>query len=64
MKKTSTKFERAGVFDRMVSPQRERIERQRKLVARLERDGLPDLSIEAVRLLDEMERALAQMEAD
>jgi hypothetical protein len=64
MEKTSTKFERAGVFDGMVSPQRERIERQRKLVARLERDGLPDLSIEAVRLLGEMERALAQMKAD
>jgi hypothetical protein len=63
MKKTSSKLERAGVFDGMVSPQRERIERQRRLVARLERDGLANLSIEAVRLLGEMERALAQMEA-
>jgi hypothetical protein len=43
--------------------QRRRIDRQRELIARLERDGSPDLVAEAVRVLGEMEQALAQMEA-
>ena len=43
--------------------QRRRIERQRGLIARLESDGLPDSVAEAVRILGEMEQALAQMEA-
>jgi hypothetical protein len=43
--------------------QRLRIERQRHLIARHERDGYPDLVADAVRMLDEMERALARMEA-
>jgi hypothetical protein len=43
--------------------QRRRIERQRELIARLERDGSPDLVADAVRILGEMEQALAQMEA-
>ena len=41
--------------------QRRRIERQRELIARLERDGSPDA--DAVRILGEMEQALARMEA-
>ena len=43
--------------------QRRRIERQRELIARLERDGSPDLVADAVRILGEMEQALARMEA-
>ena len=43
--------------------QRRRIDRQRELIARLERDGSPDLVADAVRILGEMEQALAQMEA-
>jgi len=43
--------------------QRRRIERQRGLIARLESDGSPDSVAEAVRILGEMEQALAQMEA-
>ena len=43
--------------------QRRCIERQRELIARLERDGSPDLVADAVRILGEMEQALAQMEA-
>ena len=43
--------------------QRRRIERQRELVARLERDGSPDLVADAVRILGEMEQAFARMEA-
>ena len=42
--------------------QRRRIERQRGLIARLESDGSPD-GAEAVRILGEMEQALARMEA-
>ena len=42
--------------------QRRRVERQRVLIARLERDGPPDL-VTAVRILGEMEQALARMEA-
>ena len=41
--------------------QRRRIERQRELIARLERDGSPDFA-DAVRILGEMEQALAGME--
>ena len=41
-----------------------RIERQRELIVRLERDGHVELVLEAVRLLTEMEKALAQMDAD
>jgi hypothetical protein len=43
--------------------QRLRIERQRALIARLERDGSLDLIPHAVRVLGQMEQALAQMEA-
>jgi hypothetical protein len=43
--------------------QRLRIERQRALIPRLERDGSFDLVDDAVRVLGEMERVLAQMEA-
>ena len=44
--------------------QRRRIERQRGLIARLESDGSPYNSVaEAVRILGEMEQALAQMDA-
>ena len=43
--------------------QRRRIERQRELIARLECDGSPDLVADAVRILGEMEQALARMEA-
>ena len=43
--------------------QRRRIERQRELIARLEHDGSPDLVADAVRILGEMEQALAGMEA-
>jgi hypothetical protein len=43
--------------------QRRRIECQRELIARLERDGSPDLITDAVRILGEMEQALAAMEA-
>jgi hypothetical protein len=39
------------------------IERQLYLIARHERDGYPDLVTDAVRILGEMERALARMEA-
>ena len=42
--------------------QRRRIERQPELIARRERDGSPDLVADAVRILGEMEQALAQME--
>ena len=42
--------------------QRRRIERQRGLIARLESDGSPDSVAEAVRILGEMEQALARME--
>ena len=44
--------------------QRLRIERQRELIARLERDGSPDLVANAVRLLAEMEQACGRMEAE
>ena len=43
--------------------QRRRVERQRELIARLERDSSPDLVADAVRILGEMEQALARMEA-
>ena len=43
--------------------QRRRIDRQRELIAGLERDGSPDLVADAVRILGEMQQALAQMEA-
>ena len=42
--------------------QRRRIDRQRELIAGLERNGSPDLVADAVRILGEMEQALAQME--
>jgi hypothetical protein len=41
--------------------QRRRIERQRELIARLECE--PDLVADEVRILGQMEQALAQMEA-
>jgi hypothetical protein len=40
-----------------------RVERQLRLIARHERDGNPDLVADAVRMLAEMERALARMRA-
>jgi hypothetical protein len=40
-----------------------RIERQLRLIARHERGGYPDLVADAVRMLAEMERALARMKA-
>jgi hypothetical protein len=43
--------------------QRRRIDRQRELIARLERDGSPDVVADAIRILAKMEQALAQMEA-
>jgi hypothetical protein len=43
--------------------QRFRIERQRKLIAELERDAHPDCAVKAVRTLSDMEKKLAQMEA-
>jgi hypothetical protein len=43
--------------------QRLQIERQRALIAQLERDGPPNLVADAVRILGQMEQALAQMEA-
>ena len=48
---------------KQILDQRLRIERQRHLIARHERDGHPDLVADAVRILGEMERVLAQMEA-
>jgi hypothetical protein len=48
---------------KQILDQRLRIERQRHLIARNERDGYPDLVADAVRMLGEMERALARMEA-
>jgi hypothetical protein len=44
--------------------QRLRIVRQRELIARLERDGSPDLVANAVRLLAEMVQACGRMEAE
>ena len=46
-----------------IRDQRRRIELQRELIARLERDCSPDLLADAVRILGEMEQAHAQMEA-
>jgi len=40
-----------------------RVERQVRLIARHERDGQPDLVADAVKVLTEMERALARMRA-
>jgi hypothetical protein len=45
-----------------ICSQRGRIERQRELIARLERDGSPDLVTDQVRILGEMEQMLGQME--
>jgi hypothetical protein len=43
--------------------QRRRIEGQRDLIARFERDRTPDLVADPVRVLGQMEQALTQMEA-
>jgi hypothetical protein len=51
------------VGKKQILDQRLRIERQRGLIATHERDGYPHLVAEAVRLLGDMERALARMEA-
>ena len=51
------------VGKKQILDQRLRIERQHELIARHERDGYPDLVADAVRILSEMERALARMEA-
>ena len=53
----------AQVGKKQILDQRLRIERQRELIARHERDGYPDLVADAVRMLAEMERALARMRA-
>jgi hypothetical protein len=55
---TLVEIGKANILD-----QRRRIERQRELIARLERDGSPDLVADAVRILGEMEQGLAAMEA-
>jgi hypothetical protein len=52
-----------GISKKNILDQRLRIERQRALIPRLERDGSFDLVDDAVRVLGEMERVLAQMEA-
>jgi hypothetical protein len=49
---------------RHITNQRFRIERQRKLIAELKRDAHPDCAVKAVRTLGDMEKMLAQMEAD
>jgi hypothetical protein len=51
------------VGKRQILDQRFRIQRQHELIARHERDGYPHLVADAVRTLDEMDRALARMEA-
>jgi hypothetical protein len=51
------------VGKKQILDQRLRIERQHELIARHERDGCPDLVADAVRILGEMNRALARMEA-
>ena len=51
------------VGKKQILDQRLRIERQHELIARHERDGYPDLVADAVRILGEMDRALARMEA-
>ena len=48
---------RVEIGKRHILDQRLRIERQRELIERLERDGSPDLVANAVRLLAEMEQA-------
>jgi hypothetical protein len=55
--KTTVDIGRKNILD-----QRLRIERQQALIARLERDGSPDLVADAVRVLGQMEQALALME--
>jgi hypothetical protein len=55
---TTVEISKKNILD-----QRLRIERQRVLIPRLERDGSFDLVDDAVRVLGEMERVLAQMEA-
>ena len=51
------------VGEKQILEQCFRIERQLHLIARHERDGFPDLVTDAVRILSEMERALALMRA-
>jgi hypothetical protein len=55
---TPVEIGKTNILDR-----RRRIDRQRELIARLERDGSPDVVADAIRILAEMEQALAQMEA-
>jgi hypothetical protein len=52
------------ISQKHIAEQCQRIERQHELIARLERDGQPDLVAEAVRHLGEMKKMLAQMETD
>jgi hypothetical protein len=58
--KTQTPVEigRANILD-----QRRRVERQRDLIAKLERDGSHDFVADPVRILGQMQQALTQMEA-
>jgi hypothetical protein len=55
--KTTVEIGKENILD-----QRLRIERQQALIASLERDGSPDVT-DAVRVLGQMEQALALMEA-
>jgi hypothetical protein len=55
--KTTVEIGKKKIID-----QRLRIERQRALIARLERDGSPDLVADAVRVPGQIEQALALME--
>jgi uncharacterized protein YjgD (DUF1641 family) len=53
-----------NIAERYISEQQMRIDRQRELVAKLERDGGLDMLTEGRRALAEMERTLAQLRAD
>jgi hypothetical protein len=55
---TPIEIGRANILD-----QRRRIEDQRDLIARLEREGSPNLVADPVRILGEMEQAHAEMRA-
>jgi hypothetical protein len=55
---------RVEVGKKHILDQRLRIERQRELIVRLERDGSPDLVANAIRLLAEMEQACGRIERE
>jgi hypothetical protein len=54
----------AEIGKKHILDQQFRIARQRELVARLERNGHPDVVADARRALTEMEQMLVQMEVD